>query len=279
MKSADPVSPAVARFFAHQANQARQDLEAEALAQRWPMSLNVRGVIIETALNLCGLKVTSEGAVKKIEDVPLPKPRIRLGAMRVIASYDRLSLQQRKADLVENPTDEEPVHPLVEPAEMSPEVATEILTLLENAPPAPAPARAPGPKAAVMEPNGKWRKRSDLELARRAFRQRWPLSMAMRGQIIVSALSLCGYAVTCEGQVEPITPSDDVPTPKHRIVLAALRVLAAYDRLSIEERRIELRIKPSKTKRANRPDIDPDTAAKIYELIESDSKRSEHQQK
>jgi hypothetical protein len=196
--------------------------------------------------------------------------------MRVIASYDRLSLQQRKADLVENPTDEEPVHPLVEPAEMSPEVATEILTLLANAP--PAPAAAPAAKAAVMQPNGKWRKRSDLELARRAFRQRWPLSMAMRGQIIVSALSLCGYAVTCEGQVEPIMPGDDVPSPKHRIVLAALRVLAAYDRLSIEERRIELRVKPSKTKRANRPNVDPETAAKIYELIESDSKRREHQQ-
>ena len=271
MSTMNSVSPAVARLFASQAKAAKQELEAEALAQRWPMSLDVRSLVIKTALGLCGLKVTEDGAVKPIEG-ELPKPRIRLGAMRVLASYDRLSLQQRKADLVENPTDEEPVRPLIEPYDMSPEVATEILKLIPNAPP-----DAAAPKPTVIEPNGKWRKRADLELARRAFRQRWQLSMAVRGQIIVSALCLCGFAVKTDGQIEPITPTDDAPPPKHRIVLAALRVLAAYDRLSIEERRIELRVKPSQSNRANRPDVDPEIAAKIYELIESDSKRIEQQ--
>jgi hypothetical protein len=272
MMSGDPVSPAVARFLASETKRAKDELEAEALAQRWPMSLDVRGLVIKTALSLCGLEVTSDGAVKKIEGVPLPKPRVRLGAMRVLASYDRLSLQQRKADLLARLGEEEPVRPVVEPRKVSPEVATEALLLLVNAPGAP---RFGAPKSGMIQPDGRWRRKADLDIARRAFRQRWPISMAIRGQIIVSALSLCGYAVTCEGEVNPIPPSDEVPPTKARIVLAALRVLAAYDRLSIEEQRVELRVKPSKFKRAHRPDIDPETAAKFHELIESDSKRIE----
>jgi hypothetical protein len=146
------------------------------------------------------------------------------------------------------------------------------LMLLVNAPGAPVFGAS---NSGVIQPDGRWRREADLEIARRAFRERWPISMAMRGQIILAALCLCGCAVTCEGEVMPVPPGDDLPPTKPRVVLAALRVLAAYDRLSIEEQRIELRVKWSKFKRAERPDIDPETAAKIYELLESDSERIE----
>jgi hypothetical protein len=68
-----------------------------------------------------------------------------------------------------------------------------------------------------------------------------------------------------------MVPTDDTPKPRPRIVLAALRVLAAYDRLWIDERRVELRVKPAETRGPGAPDIDPDTAAKVHELIENDN--------
>ena len=271
-KSADSVSPAIARFMASQATRAQEQREAEALAQRWPMSLDVRGLVITKALELCGLEVKSDGAVKKIEGVPLQKPRIRLGAMRVIASYDRLSLQQRKHELRARLGEDEPVLPVIEPPKVSPEVATEALMLLVNMPGAPVfGASKPG----MIQPDGRWQRKASLDIARRAFRERWPISTAMRGQIILAALCLCGCAVTCEGEVTPTPPGDDDAPARPRTVLAALRVLAAYDRLSIEEQRIDLRVKQSKFKRTNGSDVDPETAVKLYEFLQSKSERIE----
>jgi hypothetical protein len=259
--SVDPVSPAVAEFMAKRELATKQKLETEALAQRWPMSPEVRSQVIKTALGLCGLEMSGEGQVKPAQGATPPKERIRLGAMRVMASFDRLSIQQRKLELLENPSGEEPVRKVDDMFEVSPELADKILEIVESAPPPPEPT--------VVQPVDSWKKKADLELARRALRQRWPISMAVRGQIIVAALSLCGFAVRSDGQVEPIAPIDDTPPPppKPRIVLAALRVLAALDRLSIEERRVELRAKLPKNSRPDRPQLHPDVAAKIYELI------------
>jgi hypothetical protein len=257
--SVDPVSPAVAEFMAKRELATKQKLETEALAQRWPMPLDARAQLIKKALGLCGLEMTGEGQLNSIPGALPPTPRVRLGAMRVMASFDRLSIQQRKLDLLENPSGEEPVGSQVERPPIPPELADKILDIIDAGPPPPEPT--------VVQPVDSWKKKADLELARRALRQRWPISMAVRGQIIVAALFLCGFAVTTDGQIVPIEPTDDAPPPKPRIVLAALRVLAALDRLSIEERRVELRAKLPKNRRPDRPQLHPDVAAKIYELI------------
>jgi len=50
-------------------------------------------------------------------------------------------------------------------------------------------------------------------------------------------------------------------------------VLAAYDRLSLEERRVELRFKPSETRKEYAPDVDPETSAKLQEILERENAR------
>jgi hypothetical protein len=257
--SVDPVSPAVAEFMAKREQATKQKLETEALAQRWPLPADARAQLIKKALGLCGLEMTGEGQVQTIPGKLPPTPRVRLGAMRALASFDRLSIQHRKLDLLENPSGEEPVRSKVEPFPVTPELASKVLEILDSAPPPPVPT--------VVQPVDSWKKKADLELAHRAIRQRWPISMAVRGQIIVAAFVLCGLAVTTEGQIVEIEPTDDTPPPKPRIVLAALRVLAALDRLSIEERRVELRVKPPKNRRPDPPEMHPETKAKLYELI------------
>jgi len=74
----------------------------------------------------------AQGTARPIEAVAKEKPRIRLAAMRIIASYDRLSIQERKLDLLENPTGERPVPEVEdeEPDEASNAAAKEALALI-----------------------------------------------------------------------------------------------------------------------------------------------------
>ena len=81
--------------------------EAEMMAQRWPISLEMRAQIIKSALALAGLEMTGPDTVRPIAG-PKPPRRIRLAAMRILAGYDRLSIQERKVDLLEHPSGESP---------------------------------------------------------------------------------------------------------------------------------------------------------------------------
>ena len=240
----------------------RQEREAEAMAQRWPISLQMRSQIIKTALELAGLEMTGPNTVRPIEGAARPKLRIRLAAMRILASYDRLSLQERKVDLLEHPSGEKPVPKVEDTREMSAAVAEECLVLLYAAKTRPAP-EPPPPVVAKPKPVP----------APKVIRQRWPIAPAVRGQIITEAFSLCGFAVTPGGQVEPIAPTDEAPQQNPRIVLAALRILASYDRISIEERRVELRFKPAEPEEVFESWIDPETEARIHELMDADDAR------
>jgi hypothetical protein len=142
--------------------------QAEMMDQRWPMSLEMRAQIIKMALALAGLEQTGTDTVRPIEG-PKPKPRIRLAAMRILAGYDRLSIQERKIDLLENPSGERPVPKVEDTHEVSAEVVGKCLTLLNQAtfrrqaePPQP-----PKPKPKPVIPP-------------RPIRQRWPMSQAIR---------------------------------------------------------------------------------------------------
>jgi hypothetical protein len=75
--------------------------------------------------------------------------------------------------------------------------------------------------------------------------------------------------VTPQGQLEPI-PSmagEEAPRRGSRIVLAALRVLASFDRLALEERRVEMRFVPPEPYVSG---DDPETLAKVHALFEAD---------
>jgi hypothetical protein len=233
--------------------------QAEMMDQRWPMSVEMRAQIINMALELAGLKRTGPDTVQPIAG-PKPRPRIRLAAMRLLASYDRLSIQERKIDLLENPSGERPAPEDDDPPhEISGEVAEKCLTLLNQAtfrreqePPQP-----PKPKPKPVIPP-------------RPIRQRWPISQAIREQLIREAFGLCGFTVTRQGQLEPIPSIGGTPRRGSKIVLAALRILASFDRLSLEERRVELRFVPPEPRHGSMYGTDPETAAKVHALFEAD---------
>ena len=68
---------------------------AEEDDPRWPITKLIREAILLTALDLCGFKPTPEGTFAPSGRKPA-KPRIVLGAMRVLASLDLLAIQQKR---------------------------------------------------------------------------------------------------------------------------------------------------------------------------------------
>ena len=61
--SVDSLPPAVKRVLAHREHHAELQHEANALDQRWPISVNVRSVVVNLALEMSGLVVDPEGTV------------------------------------------------------------------------------------------------------------------------------------------------------------------------------------------------------------------------
>jgi hypothetical protein len=261
----NPVSPELARLHAEAETQARKKAEAKARAQRWAIPLALRGPIIKVALGLCGIETDHEGHVKRTNEDPPPKPREKLAAMRVLATYDKISIDERKLELTEKAAGIGCDRPNVEMPKISPDVATECLMLLIDAPPRPKPKPAPPPE-----------NQAELEMAAGLLNARWPLSVDVRGAIIETAANLCGLAITDEATIELIPVTDETPAPKPRFKLGALRVLARFDRLSLEHRRgrlLAVRLRRKQRPEPVRPDIDPETAAKFMALIEEDLRR------
>jgi hypothetical protein len=62
---------------------------------RWPITQPMREAIVVSALDLCGLKVTPEGAVEPSGQTPA-QPRIVLGALRVLAGFDLLAVKHKR---------------------------------------------------------------------------------------------------------------------------------------------------------------------------------------
>jgi hypothetical protein len=69
--------------------------EPEEEDRRWPITKPIREAILVSAMDLCGLRVTPEGAVESTGQTPA-QPRIVLGAMRVLAGFDLLAIQQKR---------------------------------------------------------------------------------------------------------------------------------------------------------------------------------------
>src|SRR5205823_1056930 len=99
----------------------------------------VRAQIIEQALGLAGVEKSDDGSFIPTQGKPKQPLRIRLAAMRILAGYDRLSVQPRKVDLLENPTGETPVpqEDVLDPREVSSEAARRAAGPQPGPPPPP----------------------------------------------------------------------------------------------------------------------------------------------
>jgi hypothetical protein len=239
------------------------------------MSVDVRGLVVNLALEMTGLAVSAEGAVTPMvptKETPRPKPRERLAAMRILATCDKLALEQRKIDLVDNPSSEE--DDTITPGEvlhslkMTSKVGDQVMDLILKEAPRPLPPRGspPGPGREPI-------------VIRRKPRDRWPITNAMRCAVIESALGLCGYAIRSDGKLAPIPVTDEAPKPKKRILLGAMRILTRFDRLSIMEQRMKQRSLRFRSKhrfrsRANEaPGVTWEMLGRICEMVEEDEKR------
>ena len=267
----EAISPALARGLAVRAQQFRDVRDAQLNDQRWPLSLDVRGLVVKLALEMTGLKLDDDGTITPVEPTdkkPPEKPRDRLAAMRVIATCDKLDIEQRKVDLLENPSlaDDHPLTPgeVLNTMKMTPTARTRTWDLIadqfnqahyENrfetvrfvAVPGVTLVKGEDTGDTVAPPPGLCIHdglcpehetgpcRCPIRIERND-QDSWPLTRLIRCEVITSALGLCGYTITPEGQLVALPLKDGMAKPKRRIVLGALRMLTRFDRLSILER-------------------------------------------
>jgi hypothetical protein len=219
------------------------------------MSLNLRDHIVKSALELCGLEMTGPDTVTRSVGKPRPEPRVRLAAMRILATAERQANEEKKLGLLEYQTlcarpdiraEEERKEEETLP-ELSHELCMEELELVgeinevikASQPPVAMPWKFQPPRPRVPE---RLRKRSSL-------------SPAIRNEILKCALAIEGFAVTSKNEIVSIIPNEPTaadggeveaatdPRVTPRLKLAALRVLAGFRRLGLEERRVEIRFK------------------------------------
>src|SRR4051812_49941318 len=105
--------------------------------------------------------------------------------------------------------------------------------------------------------------RSDLIMMDTAIHDRWDMTPQMRSQILAVAIEL-GTAKNADGTLRA----------GNRTALAALRVIATFDRLSLEARRIEAMTAPEEVVYEETPMDPAEAKAFLVGLYEDDDKRS-----
>jgi hypothetical protein len=217
-----------------------------ALHERWPISACIRAFMIDMTLRLCGLQ--PDGQPLKDLDGSLtspPSPRDKRAALRLITTFERNSLEERKLNFGRD--DESSAGQQAEfdfrDSLATEEVRAETTRLFYESPDPvePEPSRAERTAGA------------DRERANRLLEERWPLSKEVRGKIIGTTLELCGFAVGANGIVEQIPTIDEVLPPSNRDLTSALRILATFDKLSLEQKKLENREKDWKLTHLNAP--------------------------
>lgn len=101
--------------------------------------------------------------------------------------------------------------------------------------------------------------RADLVLFAKALRNDWPIPPAVKRRLLQVAVDLADPAVP---ETDP-----DRATPRDRIRLAALRVLAAFARTNSDQARVDLAREKFAEAKSRRP-IDPDGPTEAETLRE-----------
>jgi len=114
----------------------------------------------------------------------------------------------------------------------------------------------------VTEPvGGESATRAEMRLYARALCERWPIPPEVRAKILGAAIELC----TTRGP-------DGALKASRRMVVAALRVIAAFDRLSLERLKIEIAGRAAAPRGDGpagpaAPGLAPEDAAQLLALI------------
>lgn len=99
--------------------------------------------------------------------------------------------------------------------------------------------------------------RSDLKLVEQALRNDWPIPQSLKTRLLQIAINIADPMELDDDQVEPapavIDPTEQLPgadpadeptaddlIPSNRLKIAALRVIAQFSRLSLEQQRLDL---------------------------------------
>jgi hypothetical protein len=240
------------------------DLAAEYQSEFWPLGPQIRAHLVKAALSICGLEVQEDGRVTNIPQKEGASPlrsRNTLSAMRILAEFDRNALELQRVDLAiegRNRPPENNAEPRDGLPPITDEIANNALIMIHD-----LTEEKKAAKALEPEPPPSWLRPTQPEPE--DVDPRWPITTAMRKAIMASALDLCGFRVTPEGAVEPTGQ----PPEKPRIVLGAMRVLARFDRLAIQHKRIQFLGVSDKLqeKRRHMFVMDPEIARKVNAFL------------
>ena len=315
-KSFHSHSPALGRELERRALKFQEEREEAARSQRWGLSFDIQGFLVTEALELSGLKMNPEGDVEPIqstENRPLHPPRVRLAAMRIIASCDKLVLEQRQIELQDdlNAHSDEVLTPgyVLETLEMSEPMVWKTMELLAPYEPPepfidghPASWKPDGPAAeepqSVPEPEPDPEPEPEAQpveelpptvVLSHEGRDRWPITKGVRSGVIRATLGVYGQAVSSDGKLSPLLSPDGTPQPKpkRRTRLGALWLLTCFDRLSLIDMKLTCQVERQKWKRAIRyggsashPDdcrrpVTWELVAMVCEMMEAEALASE----
>jgi hypothetical protein len=202
--------------------------------ERFPLSPEIRAHLVQIALGFCGLQVKEDGQVAAIfqpEGSRPLNPRNKLAAMRILTSFDRNSLEEQRVEQAMEARGIEEDIPMVSDGlpPLTSAIAEKAMIMIREETNKKQAAEA------VAPPLPDWQQPPPPEPEPEEDDPRWPITRLMREAILRTALDLCGLRVTPEGIVAP----SRVAPPKPRIALGAMRIVAALDWLSIEQKRIK----------------------------------------
>jgi hypothetical protein len=234
------------------------DIKNPCRNYRWPTPPNLRAAVMQSALEQCGLD--TDGNPLKLPDgslAPKLSSRRRIAAMRVLAGFERNQIDAQKLDLLSQFEDHDATKAGDEfhKSLLTPELIAEAHTIIdENLNP---------PITTVEERIKKADRDGDAILLKSI----WPLSRAARVGVMTSVVEMCGFSVGSDGEVAPLEIANQ---PSSRTKAAAMKLLAMFERISLQQVRIDHNVKAYKIKHPDTeyPDVTNEGQMKLHALLE-----------
>jgi hypothetical protein len=234
------------------------DIKNPRRNHRWPIPPNLRHAVMQSALEQCGLD--PDGKPLKLPDgslAPKLSSRRRIAAMRVLAGFERNLIDAQKLDLLSQFEDEDAVKAAdaFHQSLLTPELSDEVETIIdENLNP---------PITTVEERIQK----ADRDGDENHLKAIWPLSRQARVGVMISVVEMCGFAVGSDGEVAPLEIAHQ---PSSRTKAAAMKLLAMFERISLQQVRIDHNVKAFRAKHpaTEYPDVTNEGQMKLHALLE-----------
>jgi hypothetical protein len=227
----------------------------------YPIMPAIRAQLVKATLGICGLEVQEDGQVTNIppaEGKRRTSTRDRIAAMRLLTSFERNTLAEKRFELTMEARGIEEDVPVVDNLPpLTPEIADQALIMIEE-------ESKKKKEAQALEPEPDWRQPITPPEAEEDD-PRWPITKLVREAILLTALDLCGLKATPEGTVEPSGRRPARP----RIALRAMRVVATLDLLAIQQKRVKYLgvTRQLREKRRHKFVMDQEIARKVNAFI------------